>query len=90
MQLRDPDQHKGTLPPSPEVLVPLPAPSNLPYCLLAQDLPQEPESPPTTTPSGCRNPHSIRTWTRLGAKLAQGAFTCFRHFSWDMKLQTVE
>ena len=32
---------------------------------------------------------SIRTRTRLGATLVQGVFTCFRHFSWDMKLQTV-
>lgn len=34
-------------------------------------------------------PSPIRTRTRLGATLVQGIFTCFRHFSWDMKLQTV-
>lgn len=28
------------------------------------------------------------TRTRLGAMLVHGVFTCFRHFSWDMKLQT--
>lgn len=28
------------------------------------------------------------TRTRLGAMLVHGVFTCFRHFSWDMKLHT--
>lgn len=40
-----------------------------------------------------QSPRGPKQWatgtrTRLGATLVQGIFTCFRHFSWDMKLQT--